>query len=1015
MKNALGWTALAVVGLAAVAGSETNSSRVTTRSRSVNARAAAVYRLRSLSDPDGQYDGQRYQAALAARATMLEQQRRVQLRSSLRGRAAAAVSSEINWTELGPGNVGGRINTIWIDPNSAQHIIIGAAGGGLWQSRDGGTSWTAIGEFPGSLAVGAIAQLPNGTLLVGTGDFFNQLQPGDGMFSSSDGGTTWSPIASTAPRSNNSVWSWIDSITTNSNGVALAATWGGIARSADGGNTWAFVWPGAGTATASRDVVFDPNNPSVAVADDENGAAIYSVDSGQTWTLATGLPGTQHARTALAFDSAVAGSVYALVDNNNATSPSGEVFHSTDGGKTWTLLAGTAAFVNQHSGNGNGALCDDSLGGKVECQGNYDNVIGVVPQGGGKPPLIAVGGIDIFISTNGGGTWAETGSWLPSDTNYLHADQHAFAFSASTGTAYVGNDGGLYKTPVAGGAWTPLNNGLAITQFYSVAGHAGVTAPGNKVNGLAITPILAGAQDNGMLLYEGYRPLGAPQPNNWVQAISGDGGIALVDPANGNNIYGEYVFLQPSFSTTGGPNLQGMSPSPPDNGTQAANFIAPMTLVPNGTSASTQMLAGGATLWLGNNVQTGAPTWSSVNNNTLPVGSNGNFISAIQLDPASNNNIWVGFDDGQVWYTTNATAQTGPTWVQANVGSPATKVTSFWIVPGQSTTVYATFAGLSNTNGSVFATADGGQTWSGVGAALPVGPVFSLVTHPAYAQILYAGTLTGVYLSNDGGRTWTTSTQGPGNIAVNQLSWFDVSTPNQPVLLAATDGRGAWMGSPAYQPTPTLTSLNPAQVTIGSPTLPVVLNGTGFTNSSSVTLDSAAIAATYVSSTQLQVMLASTVLSKAGAHTLVVTNPIPGGGTSAGATFTVAYPSPTITSMSPNTATAGAAGLTVDIIGAGFEPVSIVQWNGTALATTYVSATELTAMVPTANLAGAANSSVTVVTPAPGGGASAALSFTISAPSSSHGGGGALGGAELLLALGVICLRGVRARFRSSG
>jgi len=1009
MKSASLRAALAVIGLTAAAGAVTRSAQDTTTLSSGNARAAAEYRLKSLAGPSGHYDGQPYQAALRARASMLAQ-RRPQIGAGRAISAAALTSapSDINWTEIGPGNVGGRINTIWIDPQNAQHLIVGAAGGGLWQSSDGGNTWTAVAEFPGSLAVSAIAQLPNGTLLAGTGDSFNEPQPGAGMFISTDGGNTWSPVAATAPRSNSDFWSVIRSIATSSNGVALAATWGGIVRSPDGGNTWIGVWPAAGTVNASDDVVFDPNNPNVAVADNENGSVVYSIDAGQTWAVASGLPGTQKARTSLAFDSSVAGSLYALVDNNNDATPSGEVFHSTDGGQTWTLLAGTSAFVNQHSGHGDGALCDDSQGGTVECQGSYDNVISVIPQGAGKPPIIAVGGIDIFSSTDGGATWTETGSWLPSDPNYLHADQHAVAFSANNGTIYVGNDGGMFKTPVTGGTWTPLNTGLAITQFYSASGHAGTTASLNTVNGIAIIPILAGAQDNGMLLYEGYTPSGAPQPNNWVKAASGDGGIAIVDPANGNYLYGEYVYLKPEYSSTGGPSLQNLAPSPPDNSTQSANFIAPFALVPNGGQPSTQMLAGGATLWLGNSVQAGTPTWSSFNNGTLLLGSAGNYISAIQIDPASNNNIWVGFDNGQVWRTTNATAATGPVWLQAiNSGFPATPAKTFWVVPGQSNTVYVTFGGFSNPSGGAFVTTDGGQTWTGIGSGLPPGPVYSLVTHPAYPQILYAGTLTGVYTSIDGGQNWSASAQGPANISVNQLSWFDTSTPNQPVLLAATDGRGAWLGSPAYNPTPTLTSINPAQVTFGSPATTITLTGTGYVGGSTVTLDGGSIAATYVSGTQLQATVLAAVLATAGSHTFVVANSIPGGGTSAGASLTVAYPAPTLSSISPTSAQGGSSSVTITAIGSNFVPNSTIDWNGTALATTYVSTTQLTAPVPAGDLASATNASVTVVTSAPGGGASASIGFTVSAPAGGGGGGGALSATELLV-LGVIYLLGIR-------
>jgi len=180
MKSASRWAVLAVIGVTVAAGAVSPSSQDTANIRSANARAAAAYRLESLAGPSGHYDGELYQAALRARARILTQSNlQIQSSSPFGATAPTTAPSVINWTAIGPGNVGGRINAIWIDPKNAQHLIVGAAGGGLWQSSDGGSSWTAVAEFPGSLAVSAIAQLPNGTLLVGTGDSFNELQPGD--------------------------------------------------------------------------------------------------------------------------------------------------------------------------------------------------------------------------------------------------------------------------------------------------------------------------------------------------------------------------------------------------------------------------------------------------------------------------------------------------------------------------------------------------------------------------------------------------------------------------------------------------------------------------------------------------------------------------------------------------------------------------------------------------------------------------------------------------------------------
>lgn len=995
MKNLIRmlFTAILTVAMAATVLAATGSAN---REQGGIAQARGQFQLRRLEDSSGHFNAGLIQSAINARHALLyrsTQPRRI----TLPGPVPAGTNPPltINWTEIGPGNVGGRINTIWVDPSNGQHLIVGAAGGGLWQSLDGGTSWAAIADFPGTLAIGALAQVSSTVFLAGTGDHFNELQPGIGMVASTDGGNTWQPVSSTTPSSSNPDWYYINSIAVATNGTLLAAVGsytppqyliypypggddGGIWRSTDSGQTWAKVWPNAGGENASSDVVFDPNTPGDAVADTDEGTVVYSTDGGQTWTAASGLPAqtSQGYRVSLAFDSSTAGSVYALVDNAPNGPASGEVFHSTNGGQSWSLLAGTGAFINQHAGTSVGALCDNTIS-PTECQGDYDNVIAVFPQGAGKPPMLFAAGVDVFASTDGGSTWAEVGSWISGDADYIHEDHHAFA--ASSSMYFDGNDGGMYELPVGSSsyAWSEINSGLADTQFYRIDGHIGVVASANG----NITPILAGSQDNGMLLYEGYTSSGGPQPNNWVSFFGGDGVGALVDPVNGNFLYGSYVYLDMTYSISGGPTGQYFGAEPPDNtaNPSTANFISPMKLIPNGTLAATEMLAGGASLWLGTNIQSGTPTWSSLNGTTLPVSTSGNYINIIEIDPNNSNNIWLGYDDGEIWHTTNAGAG-APAWSQ--IASPVLptnqQVTDIWVVPGQSNSIYVTLAGFPSGVDNIVASTDGGTTWQGIGGALPPGPVYSLVTDPNYPQILYVGTLTGVYTSLDNGQNWTTSNVGPANISVNQLTWF--SSGSQPVLLAATDGRGAWMGSPAYNPTPALTGIAPTQVLVGSGATVVTLTGTGFVSDSTVDVDGTAVSTTYVSATVLQVTLQASQLSQTGTHTFTVVNPIPGGGTSSGAILTVANPAPVLTALSPAQVLVGSTSATVTLTGTGFVGASAVNINGSPIATSFVSSTELQITLASSQLAQVGTYTLTVTNPAPGGGTSAGASFTVANP-----------------------------------
>src|SRR5205823_3340701 len=118
----------------------------------------------------------------------------------------------------------------------------------------------------------------------------------------------------------------------------------------------------------------------------------------------------------------------------------------------------------------------------------------------------------------------------------------------------------------------------------------------------------------------------------------------------------------------------------------------------------------------------------------------------------------------------------------------------------------------------------------------------------------------------------------------------------------------------------------------------------------------------------------------AGAYTVTISATNAGGTGSATLTLTINNPVPTTTSISPASTTAGSAQFTLTVNGTNFVSTSTVNWNGSALATTFVSSIKLTAIVPAANVAAVGTASVTVVNPAPGGGTSNPVTFTINPP-----------------------------------
>jgi uncharacterized repeat protein (TIGR01451 family) len=178
-------------------------------------------------------------------------------------------------------------------------------------------------------------------------------------------------------------------------------------------------------------------------------------------------------------------------------------------------------------------------------------------------------------------------------------------------------------------------------------------------------------------------------------------------------------------------------------------------------------------------------------------------------------------------------------------------------------------------------------------------------------------------------------------------------------------------------PVPTISSVTPSTVTAGAGSATLTVSGSGFMASSTVQWNQSSRPATFVSPTELQLGLTAADLAVGGTAQLVVVNPAPGGGPSSAATITIAYPVPIITALSPATVTAGSAAFTLTITGTGFNPTSVVQYNGVARATTYVSATTLTISVSAGDVTSVGTAAISVVNGGPGGGTSAPMTLTI--------------------------------------
>jgi hypothetical protein len=178
-------------------------------------------------------------------------------------------------------------------------------------------------------------------------------------------------------------------------------------------------------------------------------------------------------------------------------------------------------------------------------------------------------------------------------------------------------------------------------------------------------------------------------------------------------------------------------------------------------------------------------------------------------------------------------------------------------------------------------------------------------------------------------------------------------------------------------PSASIQSINPSTAFVGSAGFTMTVNGGGFVSGSEVVFNGTSLSTSFVSAAKLTANVPSSLLGAAGDFPVAVKNPSPGGGLSAPVVFKVTYPAPQAQSLSPSSAAAGSGPTKVTVTGVGFFITSQITFDGAPAATTFVDGTHVEATLSAADLAVADTISVRVVNPAPGGGTSAALSFSV--------------------------------------
>ena len=222
--------------------------------------------------------------------------------------------------------------------------------------------------------------------------------------------------------------------------------------------------------------------------------------------------------------------------------------------------------------------------------------------------------------------------------------------------------------------------------------------------------------------------------------------------------------------------------------------------------------------------------------------------------------------------------------------------------------------------------------------------------------------------------TASDATSGVATASPGSPLTFTTEATNQTQTMTATDkaGNSAQFTSPAISIDETAPATTAATANQGG--------SVTFTLNATDALSGVAITNFTVDNGAQQTYTSACTLTGAGSHTVSYFSTDKAGNSESARTLSITInAAPTLASLSPSSATAGKAGFTLTVSGTGFTASSVVKWQGSALATTFVAATQLTAAVPASLIASTGTASVTVTTPAPGGGTSTAKTFTIKA------------------------------------
>ena len=730
-----------------------------------------------------------------------------------------------NWQGIGPTNVGGRTRAVALDVLDENIILAGGVSGGIWRSTNLGQNWTRVSGVNQVQSVTTITQDirpgKENIWYYGTGELVGNSARapgapfrGDGIYKSTDRGMSWQPLISTqanTPGFFGSPFQYVWDITTNPNSAndeVLAAVYGGIVRTTDGGQSWTTV---LGTNLLNVTPGTDLNDvPAIFYTD------LHRTSSGVFFA-----------------------SLSSATNQANTPSPAAGVYRSEDG-VNWTQVLNYAGqfvqrieigssrtnpdllyFLADLSGGGyalwryttNGVLANLTLNvpdgsndiESFDSQESYNMVVAIHPN---NDNIVYIGGTNLYRSTDGFSSRRNTtwiGGYAPdADGDVViydnhHPDQHALIFLPSDGNKMISaNDGGLFLTndnTATSVSYTPLNNGFITTQFYSATYSR--YAPDDFVVG--------GTQDNGSILTFNT----ADANPNGMRVIGGDGGFTASTP------FGAYYYL--SFQNSrifrltlnNNARITSFARVDPEGGgsdpSQPYLFINPYVLDPN--NSNRMYLAGGDFVWFNRNLSQIAPgsqspatlNWTKLESTEV---TDGGIISAIQVSTEPRDIVYYGTSTGRLFKIINA--NTSVYQVEEITGAEFPENAYIKAIAVDPTDANHITVGFANYGvKSIFRSTDGGDSFEHISGNLEENPDGSgngpsirwlsiLPTIEGGSTIFYAGTSTGLYsaLLVEGDNTlWEKeSPDGIGNSVVNMIDY----RRSDGKMVVATHGNGLY-------------------------------------------------------------------------------------------------------------------------------------------------------------------------------------------------------------------------------